>query len=133
MSKCSNRYNFQRKSHAFEHFDILCASNGHSYQKLYPFEVKFFFRKKAFRQYEWRDPPRGQQLANSTSESTRHRHVSNSPTPLASPLQKQTPWKKFQNSPFWELVSKRDLVWAIYLNRNLSSYRSIKLLKIHNI
>ena len=27
----------------FEHFDILWASNGHSYHKLYPFEVKNFF------------------------------------------------------------------------------------------
>ena len=100
----------------FEHFDILWASNEHSYQKLYPFEVKKKFRKKAFRQYEWRDPPRGQQLANSTGESTRRCHVSNSPTPLASSLQKQTPpGKSFKTAPFWELVSKRDLVWAICL------------------
>jgi len=73
-----------------------------SYTRL---KLKIFFRKKAFRQYEWRDPPRGQ------------RHVdSNSPTPLASPpgaatcptrqlhwrvpFRNRLPWKKFQNSPF---------------------------------
>ena len=66
-----------------------------SYTRL---KLKKIFRKKAFRQYEWRDPPREQQLANSTGESTRCRHVSNSPFLLASPFQKQTPRKKFQNS-----------------------------------
>ena len=38
-----------------------------SYTRL---KLKKIFRKKAFRPYEWRDPPREQQLANSTGEST---------------------------------------------------------------
>ena len=67
-----------------------------SYTRL---KLKKNFCKKAFRQYEWRDPPRGQQLANSTGKSTRRRHVSNSPTSLASPPKKQTPLKKVSKQP----------------------------------
>ena len=101
--KCSFEAHNRSKdsSFNFEHFDILWASNGHSYQKLYLFEVKKKVHKKTFRRYEWRDPSRGQCLAISTGKSTRCCHVSNSPTPLASFLQKQPPSEKsFETAPF---------------------------------
>ncbi|KAG5091173.1 hypothetical protein JHK82_049951 [Glycine max] len=46
-----------------------------------------------------------------TDESTRCRHVSNSPTPLASPLQKETPGRKRMTSIVCEMGGSCSRAW----------------------
>ena len=64
MSKCSGNFSFN-----FKHFDILWTSNGTFLLKVIPVSsFKKNFVKKAFRHYEWRNPPRGPCLIISTGE-----------------------------------------------------------------